>query len=175
MFETSTGLATIRSMSSQSSFIETHFLHITQLSKINYMYICGKVWLSLRTTIFVGDVLIGFASFLCVYTGVDAAIAGFIFSRVVVLATEEYRNMLLLLDIESSFSSVERLLHYYTGIEREWQPEKTRESITSEELQGKIEIVNYSMRYRNDTPIVLRNINVEFKQGEKSMLEIDSN
>ena len=44
---------------------------------------------------------------------------------------------------------------------------KKNEKVKSFISQGKINFVNFSVRYRPDTPLILKNINLEIRPGEK--------
>jgi ABC-type multidrug transport system fused ATPase/permease subunit len=66
----------------------------------------------------------------------------------------------------------------YTKIEQEKYPttefdnslelsEKENNNCTSFIKKGKINFINYSVKYRPDTPLILKNINLEIKPGEK--------
>jgi ABC-type multidrug transport system fused ATPase/permease subunit len=93
---------------------------------------------------------------------------------IILQTTEEFINLLVnastyLTQLEISMIGLERCKSLMT-IETEKNPEKDKTA----ELQkknwpnsGKIQFINYFTSYRPETPIILKNINLEIKPGEK--------
>ena len=75
-------------------------------------------------------------------------------------------------EMEKSMVSFERC-NQYTKIIQEEMPEDKRQKTYKEKtlfnwpLKGKIQIINYSCKYRPETEIVLKKLNVEINGGEK--------
>uniref|UniRef100_A0A672PR58 ATP binding cassette subfamily C member 12 n=1 Tax=Sinocyclocheilus grahami TaxID=75366 RepID=A0A672PR58_SINGR len=71
-------------------------------------------------------------------------------------------------EVEAKFTSVERLLEYITNCVSEG-PRSVKDVSTSAgwPQEGAITFKNYSMRYRDNTPIVLNNLHINIKPGEK--------
>uniref|UniRef100_UPI003AAF7F03 ATP-binding cassette sub-family C member 12-like n=1 Tax=Centroberyx gerrardi TaxID=166262 RepID=UPI003AAF7F03 len=71
-------------------------------------------------------------------------------------------------DMEARFSSVQRLLEYITGCESE-APDRLTVSRVPEDWppQGAITFLDYKMRYRENTPIVLNGLQIDIRAGEK--------
>uniref|UniRef100_A0A671RDU4 Multidrug resistance-associated protein 9-like n=1 Tax=Sinocyclocheilus anshuiensis TaxID=1608454 RepID=A0A671RDU4_9TELE len=71
-------------------------------------------------------------------------------------------------EVEAKFTSVERLLEYITNCVSEG-PRSVKDANTSAgwPQEGAITFKNYSMRYRDNTPIVLNNLHINIKPGEK--------
>uniref|UniRef100_A0A673MR21 ABC transporter domain-containing protein n=1 Tax=Sinocyclocheilus rhinocerous TaxID=307959 RepID=A0A673MR21_9TELE len=71
-------------------------------------------------------------------------------------------------EVEAKFTSVERLLEYITSCVSEGPRSVKGTHITASWPQeGAITFKNYSMRYRDNTPIVLNNLHINIKPGEK--------
>uniref|UniRef100_A0A9J8A049 ATP-binding cassette, sub-family C (CFTR/MRP), member 12 n=1 Tax=Cyprinus carpio carpio TaxID=630221 RepID=A0A9J8A049_CYPCA len=71
-------------------------------------------------------------------------------------------------EVEAKFTSVERLLEYITNCVSEG-PRSVKDANTSSgwPQEGTITFQKYSMRYRDNTPIVLNNLHINIKPGEK--------
>ncbi|XP_056268747.1 ATP-binding cassette sub-family C member 12-like [Pseudoliparis swirei] len=71
-------------------------------------------------------------------------------------------------EVEARFSSVERLQEYITGCKSE-APRQIKEAQVPEDWpkSGTITFQDYSMRYRENTPIVLNRLNFSIRAGEK--------
>uniref|UniRef100_A0A673KW28 ATP-binding cassette sub-family C member 5 n=1 Tax=Sinocyclocheilus rhinocerous TaxID=307959 RepID=A0A673KW28_9TELE len=71
-------------------------------------------------------------------------------------------------EVEAKFTSVERLLEYIMNCVSEG-PRSVKDANTSAgwPQEGAITFKNYSMRYRDNTPIVLNNLHIDIKPGEK--------
>lgn len=69
--------------------------------------------------------------------------------------------------VEANFVSVERCLEY-TNIpsEDEWIKEKSRPS-KEWPSEGCVEFKKYSTKYRKELPLVVKDVNVTLKAGEK--------
>lgn len=61
---------------------------------------------------------------------------------------------------------VERIVHYANEVPNEFNPSKP-EVLSNDWPRGEIKFVDYSMRYRPDLPLVLKNINLTISSGEK--------
>uniref|UniRef100_A0AC35TKR0 ABC transporter domain-containing protein n=1 Tax=Rhabditophanes sp. KR3021 TaxID=114890 RepID=A0AC35TKR0_9BILA len=72
-----------------------------------------------------------------------------------------------LVQLETNIVSVERISEYSTmDNEREWRNEKGK-SLTNWPSKGEIQFHNYSTRYREGLDLVINNLNVTIKGGEK--------
>lgn len=70
-------------------------------------------------------------------------------------------------DLETNFVSIERCLEYAeVETEAEWEIQSNRPN-KSWPNEGAIEFHDYSTRYRQGLPLVVKNINVQLKAGEK--------
>ena len=70
-------------------------------------------------------------------------------------------------EFESNIISVERIKEYCeTPHEAEWTIEATKPSKEWPQ-EGKIDFVDYSVKYRDELDFVLKNINITIQGGEK--------
>jgi ABC-type multidrug transport system fused ATPase/permease subunit len=72
------------------------------------------------------------------------------------------------LELENDMNSAERILHYANEIEQEAPSQRPENKPPPEWPQsGQISIDDISLRYRPGLPLVLKNITVNVKAGEK--------
>jgi ATP-binding cassette, subfamily C (CFTR/MRP), member 1 len=72
------------------------------------------------------------------------------------------------LELENDMNSAERILHYANEIEQEAPSQRPENKPPPEWPQnGQISIDDISLRYRPGLPLVLKNIAVNIKAGEK--------
>ena len=70
--------------------------------------------------------------------------------------------------MDNDMNSVERILHYATEIEQEAPNQRPENKPPPDWPQnGEVEINNISLRYRPGLPIVLKNLTMSIKGGEK--------
>lgn len=169
--QTLSGTSTIRAYGEEDRF----FKHCkSSFDSMNAAYILTQLtnyWLGLRLDImggvigaFVGGVAVATASFDFIPAGwlglalsYSIEVTGFLKHGVRMIAT-----------VEAQMNSVERILYYSDNVEPE-APEFVPENDPPEGTwpsSGKIEFRNASMRYR-DGPLVLKNISLTVKGGEK--------
>jgi len=71
-------------------------------------------------------------------------------------------------EMENDMNSAERILHYATEIEQEAPNQRPENKPPPDWPQkGEVEIDNISLRYRPGLPIVLKNLTMSIKGGEK--------
>uniref|UniRef100_A0AAR2L7B4 ATP-binding cassette sub-family C member 5 n=1 Tax=Pygocentrus nattereri TaxID=42514 RepID=A0AAR2L7B4_PYGNA len=134
------------------------------------MFNCGTRWLSFWLDFLSATVAL-LVALLVVLTPNDAinpAIKGLALSYTIQLTGMLQYVVRLSTEVEAKFTSVERLQEYITGCVSE-APRKVKDvSIPSGWPQeGAITFKDYSMRYRENTPIVLDNLNLAIKPREK--------
>uniref|UniRef100_A0AAR2LWH8 ATP-binding cassette, sub-family C (CFTR/MRP), member 12 n=1 Tax=Pygocentrus nattereri TaxID=42514 RepID=A0AAR2LWH8_PYGNA len=159
------GLSTIHAYNKRAQYIQhdhnsNHFL----------MFNCGTRWLSFWLDFLSATVAL-LVALLVVLTPNDAinpAIKGLALSYTIQLTGMLQYVVRLSTEVEAKFTSVERLQEYITGCVSE-APRKVKDvSIPSGWPQeGAITFKDYSMRYRENTPIVLDNLNLAIKPREK--------
>jgi ABC-type bacteriocin/lantibiotic exporter with double-glycine peptidase domain len=71
-------------------------------------------------------------------------------------------------EIENNMNSVERIVHYATGVEQEAPHEiPDKRPATLWPAQGRIVLKDVVLRYRPELPPVLRGLSMDVKAGEK--------
>ena len=173
--ETLGGVLTIRAFKVNNVFEETNSTALNRMIKMNYaMKLCER-WLGVRLE-FLGASISFLASMFAVY-GVQqkllyAGLAGLSISfasNTTTLLTNTVRSFA---QVEAGMNSVERVRYMGTEIPQEkWEESEYDNGKFSQKTnwpdQGNISISNLNMRYRENTPLILKNINISIKGGEK--------
>uniref|UniRef100_A0A673KV60 Multidrug resistance-associated protein 9-like n=1 Tax=Sinocyclocheilus rhinocerous TaxID=307959 RepID=A0A673KV60_9TELE len=151
------GLSTIHAYDKRKQYIE-QFKMLSDTNSNHFMlFNCGTRWLSFWLDFLSATVTLIVALFVVLRPGLILHNTG-ILQFVVRLSTE----------VEAKFTSVERLLEYIMNCVSEG-PRSVKDANTSAgwPQEGAITFKNYSMRYRDNTPIVLNNLHIDIKPGEK--------
>ncbi|CAJ1389613.1 unnamed protein product [Effrenium voratum] len=114
------------------------------------------------------------AAFITVMTGLviffgrqlDAALTGLALSASAGLIGRLHQTVKTSADVESSFTSVERLQHFH-GIEQEKQAEAEAEAGADWPFVGKLVFEEVQLRYRPHLPLVLRQISFNVLGGQR--------
>uniref|UniRef100_A0A671M1F4 ATP-binding cassette sub-family C member 5 n=1 Tax=Sinocyclocheilus anshuiensis TaxID=1608454 RepID=A0A671M1F4_9TELE len=125
------------------------------------LFNCGTRWLSFWLDFLSATVTLIMALFVVLSSNeaINASLKGLALSYTIQLTGILQFVVRLSTEVEAKFTSVERLLEVHevkgTHITAGWPQE------------GAITFKNYSMRYRYNTPIVLNNLHINIKPGEK--------
>ncbi|KAM8945709.1 ATP-binding cassette sub-family C member 3 [Pelodytes ibericus] len=166
--ETITGASIIRAYGRQSSFVVLSDNKVDENQKCYYPGIVSNRWLGIRVE-FVGNCVVLFAALFAVI-GRDSLSPGLVgLSVSYALQVTMSLNWMVRMtsDLETNIVAVERVKEYSeTETEAPWtiedkQPPKDWPS------KGEVELMNYSVRYRAGLDLVLKNLNLKVKGGEK--------
>jgi len=164
------GTSTIRAYGKQ-----TKFFNNCQNSFDKYNALFGSIqqanfWLGLRLDMLGGSVGAVIGAVALATNNVDFIPAGWVglaLSYSIEVTGYLKHGVRMIAQVEADLSSVERVLHYSNNVEHEAASvTKLDPPLTEWPSKGEIQIQNASMRYR-DGPLVLKNISVSFKGGEK--------
>ncbi|KAG6375249.1 ABC transporter type 1, transmembrane domain-containing protein [Boletus reticuloceps] len=169
--ETLSGLSTIRAYNQQTIFTAQIARRIDRNQMCYLPSTAVNRWLAVRLE-FVGSVIIlctaTFAVAAVVTSNVDAGLVGMVLSYA--LSTTGALNWLVrsASEVEQNVVSVERITHYANGL----SPEAPRELPDSKPPAGwpgagEVEFREYSMRYRPELDLVLKEISLTIKPKEK--------
>lgn len=167
------GLSTIRAFGQDSRFIATNETRIDRNQQAYFPSVSTNRWLAVRIE-FMGAIIILTASSLAVtlitrnVSVIDAGLVGLMMSQA--LSTTQALNWVVrsASEVEQNIVSVERAIQY-----AELQPEAAYESTEENKppsdwpQSGNIEFRDYCTRYRPHLPLVLKNLNVSIKSGER--------
>uniref|UniRef100_A0A8C2DWC2 ATP-binding cassette sub-family C member 5 n=1 Tax=Cyprinus carpio TaxID=7962 RepID=A0A8C2DWC2_CYPCA len=151
------GLSTIHAYDKRKQYIE-QFKILSDTNSNHFMlFNCGTRWLSFWLDFLAATVTLIVALFVVLSSNEAINLTGML-QFVVRLSTE----------VEAKFTSVERLLEYITSCVTEGpRSVKGTHITTGWPQEGAITFKNYSMRYRDNTPVVLNNLHINIKPGEK--------
>ncbi|KAF8271622.1 metal resistance protein YCF1 [Lactarius quietus] len=168
--ESLSGLSTIRAFGQQATFAEINERRVDRNQMCYLPSTTVNRWLAVRLE-FIGASIIFISCLLAVGTlmtsGVDAGLVGLVISYA--LNTTSSLNWLVrsASEVEQNIVSVERMLQYI-----ELKPEAPYEVPETQPeggwpTEGRVEFRNYSLRYRPELDLVLKNISLVMHPGEK--------
>jgi ATP-binding cassette subfamily C (CFTR/MRP) protein 1 len=166
--ETLTGLSTIRAYSREGYFIHENHKKIDINQKANYPQLVSQRWLAVRLEA-IGAVLIFTASiFLIIAKGtIEPGLAGLALTYALQVTGALSWTVRQATETENSMNAIERLVYYTESIESEAPEIIPTNRPTNWPRDGKIEFVNFDMRYRKDLPLILNQLTLTINGGEK--------
>ncbi|KAI2662567.1 ATP-binding cassette sub-family C member 12 [Labeo rohita] len=134
------------------------------------LYNCGTRWLSFWLDFLSATVTLIVGLFVALSSNevINPSMKGLALSYTIQLTGILQFVVRLSTEVEAKFTSVERLQEYITTCVSEGPRSVKNANVSSGWPQdGAITFTNYSMRYRDNTPIVLNNLHINIKPGEK--------
>ncbi|XP_053094677.1 ATP-binding cassette sub-family C member 3 isoform X5 [Pangasianodon hypophthalmus] len=166
--ETITGTSVIRAYGLSTSFVLMSDMKVDENQKSYYPGIVSNRWLGVRIE-FIGNCIVLFAALFAVI-GKDNLSEGLVgLSVTYALQVTMSLNWMVRMtsDLESNIVAVERVKEYSeTPPEAPWEVEDKKPS-SDWPPEGNVEFTDYSVRYREGLDLVLRNISLQVKGGEK--------
>ncbi|XP_067295978.1 ATP-binding cassette sub-family C member 12 [Pseudorasbora parva] len=164
------GLSTIHAYDKRKQYIE-QFKMLSDTNSNHFMlFNCGTRWLSFWLDFLSATVTLMVSLFVVLSpnNAINPSLKGLALSYTIQLTGILQFVVRLSTELEAKFTSVERLLEYITSCESEG-PRSVKDAHIPAgwPLEGAITFKNYSMRYRDNTPIVLNNLHINIKPGEK--------
>ncbi|CAL4064557.1 unnamed protein product, partial [Meganyctiphanes norvegica] len=163
------GLATINAYGKQEMFTKKFMVLFDENSANFYMFNCALRWLAVRLDLLALLVTASTAMLSLLLRGsVDAAFAGLALAYSAQLSGIFQFTVRLSTETEARFTSVQRINNYIKGLVSEAPPiiESTRPEISWPKY-GRISFRNVEMRYRPETPLVLKGITLHIDEEEK--------
>ncbi|CAD5119335.1 DgyrCDS7955 [Dimorphilus gyrociliatus] len=166
--ETFAGSAIIQAYNDEKNFISKFALLLDKSQNASYAGIIANRWLALRLE-FIGNLLVLITSVLAVYrkSDLNAGLVGL--SITYALNITQVLNWLVRMssELETNIVAVERIKEYSDlPSEASWESNNLKNRKDWPE-NGEIDINNFSLRYDKSLPLVLENINLSIKSGEK--------
>ncbi|XP_069605222.1 ATP-binding cassette sub-family C member 3 isoform X1 [Ranitomeya imitator] len=166
--ETITGASIIRAYGRQSSFVQLSDHKVDENQKSYYPGIVSNRWLGIRVE-FVGNCVVLFAALFAVIgrENLSPGLVGLSVSYALQVTMSLNWMVRMTSDLETNIVAVERVKEYSeTETEAPWSIEDKKPS-EDWPSRGEVQFSNYSVRYRPGLDLVLKNLSLEVKGGEK--------
>ncbi|XP_050979759.1 ATP-binding cassette sub-family C member 3 isoform X2 [Labeo rohita] len=166
--ETITGTSVIRAYGRNTAFVLMSDTKVDENQKSYYPGIVSNRWLGVRIE-FIGNCIVLFAALFAVIWKDDLSpgLVGLSVSYALQVTMSLNWMVRMTSDLESNIVAVERVKEYSeTQTEAPWTV-KDKEPPPDWPPKGNVEFVDYSVRYREGLDLVLRNISLKVKGGEK--------
>ncbi|XP_075949230.1 ATP-binding cassette sub-family C member 3 isoform X1 [Anarhichas minor] len=166
--ETVTGSSVIRAYGRHSAFVVMSDMKVDENQKSYYPGIVSNRWLGVRIE-FIGNCMVLFAAVFAV-TGkenLNPGLVGLSVSYALQVTMSLNWMVRMTSDLESNIVAVERVKEYSeTKTEAPWEVEDKKPP-PEWPMEGNVEFHNYSVRYREGLDLVLKNLTMSVKGGEK--------
>uniref|UniRef100_A0A8C7KAB3 Canalicular multispecific organic anion transporter 2-like n=1 Tax=Oncorhynchus kisutch TaxID=8019 RepID=A0A8C7KAB3_ONCKI len=166
--ETVTGSSVIRAYGRRDAFVLMSDVKVDDNQKSYYPGIVANRWLGVRIE-FIGNCIVLFAALFAVIgkDNLNPGLVGLSVSYALLVTMSLNWMVRMTSDLESNIVAVERVKEYSeTKIEAPWEVEDKKPS-PDWPSQGKVEFLDYSVRYREGLDLVLKNLTLSVVGGEK--------
>ncbi|XP_051563276.1 ATP-binding cassette sub-family C member 12-like [Myxocyprinus asiaticus] len=164
------GISTIHAYDKRQQYIQQFKMLSDTNSNHFLLFNCGTRWLSFWLDFLSATVTLMVALFVVLSPNetINTSLKGLALSYTIQLTGMLQFVVRLSTEVEAKFTSVERLLEYTTSCESEG-PRSVKDAHIPAgwPQEGTITFKNYSMRYRENTPIVLNKLNISVQPQEK--------
>ncbi|ROW01700.1 hypothetical protein VSDG_01987 [Cytospora chrysosperma] len=157
------GLSTIRAFHRTDFYMDRMFNLIDNSHKASWALSLSGRWMSFRLSM-LGTIFVTVVAIVAVSGHVDAALAGFSLTFALRYSWRLTGLLSSMTSLELSFNAAERVIEYS---EIETEPEDGRDAPAAWPAEGKIEVENLSVAYKDSLPPVLKNLNFIVKPGER--------
>ncbi|XP_039991336.1 ATP-binding cassette sub-family C member 3 isoform X2 [Xiphias gladius] len=166
--ETITGSSVIRAYGRHSAFVLMSDMKVDENQKSYYPGIVSNRWLGVRIE-FIGNCIVLFAALFAV-TGkenLNPGLVGLSVSYALQVTMSLNWMVRMTSDLESNIVAVERVKEYSeTKTEAPWEVEDKKPPLEWP-MEGNVQFHDYSVRYREGLDLVLKNLTLSIKGGEK--------
>ncbi|XP_077481256.1 ATP-binding cassette sub-family C member 3 isoform X3 [Stigmatopora argus] len=166
--ETITGSSVIRAFGRHSAFVFMSDIKVDENQQSYYPGIVSNRWLGVRIE-FIGNCIVLFAALFAV-TGkndLNPGLVGLSVSYALQVTMSLNWMVRMTSDLENNIVAVERVKEYSeTKTEAPWEIEDKKPHLDWP-MHGNVEFHNYSVRYREGLDLVLKNLTLSVKGGEK--------
>ena len=165
--ETISGATTIRSFHKEDKFIHTNYRYLNIVTNVGFWRESLKSWFAIRIEV-LSIIILGFTcGFLLSYRDkADAVLIGVLFNRFIAFNMLLMWACALLADLEGDLVSYDRCIKMLE-IPQEAQARIENPELVDWPRWGQIEFNDYSLRYRPETDLVLKNLTMSIQAGQK--------
>ena len=166
--ETIPGALTIRAYNFNKEYLNKYLEKSDENLKVNIIIYGTSQWFDLILDLMSFSFLFFLVCFTFLFKdNFSAKIIGLLLTYSINLQNNLIRGIRQISKIENSMISFERCLNYTKIPSEKAKIKKEDKNLENWPENGKIEFVNYSVKYRPDTEIVLSNLNFLIKPGNK--------
>ncbi|CAJ0955579.1 unnamed protein product, partial [Mesorhabditis belari] len=167
--ETAQGASTIRAYKKVDASCLSFTTHVDRFARCKFCTFSGNRWIGLRLEL-LGNSVSLIASVLGIIStriwDLSPAMVGLSISYALTITDMLYFGVRCMTELETYIVSVERVQEYSKlPAEREWHSPMPPPETWPD--KGKIEWRHYSTRYRNDLPLVVKELSAKMRSGEK--------
>ncbi|XP_029311724.1 canalicular multispecific organic anion transporter 2 isoform X1 [Cottoperca gobio] len=166
--ETVTGCSVIRAYGRHAAFVLMSDMKVDENQKSYYPGIVSNRWLGVRIE-FIGNCIVLFAALFAVIgkDNLNPGLVGLSVSYALQVTMSLNWMVRMTSDLESNIVAVERVKEYSeTKTEAPWEVEDKKPP-PEWPMKGNVEFHDYSVRYREGLDLVLKNLTLSVKGGEK--------
>ncbi|XP_051876833.1 multidrug resistance-associated protein 1 isoform X2 [Pristis pectinata] len=166
--ETLLGVSVIRAFGEEDRFIHHNDSRVDENQKAYYPSVVANRWLAVRLE-FVGNCIVFFSALFAVAyrNTVSPGIVGLSISYALQITATLNWLVRMTSEVETNIVAVERVQQYFeTPKEARWVIKENQPPQTWP-WEGKIEFINYGLRYRTDLDLALKDITLSINGGEK--------
>ncbi|XP_071763895.1 ATP-binding cassette sub-family C member 3 isoform X3 [Centroberyx gerrardi] len=166
--ESVTGCSVIRAYGRHTAFVLMSDMKVDENQKSYYPGIVSNRWLGVRIE-FIGNCIVLFAALFAVIgkEKLNPGLVGLSVSYALQVTMSLNWMVRMTSDLESNIVAVERVKEYSeTKTEAPWEVEDKKPS-SDWPAEGNVEFRDYSVRYREGLDLVLKNLTLSVKGGEK--------
>ncbi|KAG7193617.1 uncharacterized protein KQ657_000690 [Scheffersomyces spartinae] len=167
--ESLNGIDTIRAYNRKPDFLERNRQFINTMNEAYYVVVANQRWLGISLDV-LGFFILLIVSLLCVFRvfSVGAASTGLLMSYLLQIMGQLSFSVSTYTQVENEMNSVERMREYAYALPKEAVYEKLELKPSSDWPQkAEITFDNVNLRYRDDLPLVLKNLSFKVGLGEK--------
>ncbi|XP_062915140.1 multidrug resistance-associated protein 1 isoform X1 [Mobula hypostoma] len=166
--ETLLGVSVIRAFGEEDRFIRRNDSRVDENQRAYYPSIVANRWLAVRLE-FVGNCIVLFSALFAVAyrTTISPGLVGLSISYALQITTTLNWLVRMSSEVETNIVAVERVQQYFdTPKEAHWVIKESQPPQTWP-WEGKVEFINYGLRYRTDLDLALKDITLSINGGEK--------
>jgi len=167
--ESLSGVSTIRSYDAEVRFKDTTRGRVDDYLSVMYIEYMSRQWMQMRLDMF-GSLLVCASGFLiiAIRNSIPLGVAGLGFSYGLQITVFLSWAVFQFAEAEANFSCIERITYYGKKVPNE-APAIVKNNRPPQRWpdQGVISFNGFSMRYRDDLPLVLNQLTIETKPSEK--------